>query len=306
MRRLLAVALLAGPLLARAQTAGTIVFSPDARINKTECSAGNTTDEIALAWTITAPDVAHPFRTIPTGEYRVFASASDHDSTRPYCNVTKTGGASSEVTTNPTPLTATSSTMSGVVVKTAALAAAAEKDCSADSTIYVCVLWYEDSGDPDASPYGYAKGTITLKVAAPEKPSVTAVTAGDGALYVKASAPTTGEDPVTWRAKAVDAATSTCVTGTRYSSKVAVGSTARIGGLTNGCPYDVTAYAYSTDGNESPESDPWAGATPQPVEDDWKHYVTEGGRDDGGCQAGAAGLLALLGALGLARLRRRA
>ncbi len=80
-----------------------------------------------------------------------------------------------------------------------------------------------------------------------------------------------------------------------------------MGGLVVGVTYDIAVYGRTQAGNEGP-----AGTTTGKsvvVADFWDvyHDPPYGGRDSGGCSAGAAGPVALLGVAALlARLRRRA
>jgi hypothetical protein len=306
MRRLLAVTLaLAAPLAALAQTSGTILFTPTSPVvNAAQCSASDQTTTISLAW-LTTLTSGSTFNS--NGAYYVFAASSDPGNTTPYCANLTAGGL---VATTPSTPDATLQTGSATV-KTSALAAAAGYDCTADKTIYVCVAWFSDSGaDPFSAPLGgYAKGTVSLSVSGPDQPTVTSVTPGEKALNVKISVPSTGTTADTWRARAVATSDPACGgdTATHTSSSTAIGTAARITGLVNLCPYTVTAVTYSADDNPSPESDPYGVAVaPEPVKDLWDLYTEAGGRDSGGCQAGGLGLLSLLGAAALARIRRRA
>jgi hypothetical protein len=303
MRRLLAIVLAAGPFAAQAQTAGAILFdgSTTSTINAAECS-GQTSAPIALTWTIT-PQTSF----VPTGEYRIFAGNGDLPNTAPpYCYLPGVSGQTAAKITPSSGTPVATGVSSSATVSASALAAGAGYDCTTDQTIFVCVLWYQLSADPNSSPLAYAKGKIVLSVAGPGKPTVTSVTPGDGALNVWATTPdgSSGGNAipaVAWRAKAVagDGVP-------HFSAKVAVDASARIGGLVNGVPYTVTAFSYSANDNESPESDPFGSAVaPQPAANAWEVYKLDGGRDTGGCQSGGAGLGALLGAAALLGIRRR-
>lgn len=303
MRSLLAIALAAGPLAAQAQTAGAIWFdgSSTSTINAAQCS-GQTSDPIALTWTIT-PQTSF----VTTGEYRIFAGNGDLPNTAPpYCYLPGVTGQTAARITPTSGVPDATGVSSSATVSASALAAGAGYDCKTDQTIFVCVLWYQLPADPNASPLAYAKGKIAVSVVGPGKPTVTSVTPGDGALNVSATTPDGASGgnaipAVEWRAKAV-AADGVA----HYSPKVAAGVQARVGGLVNGVPYTVTAFSYSANDNESPESDPFGSqVAPQPSADAWEVYKLEGGRDTGGCQSGAAGLGALLGAAALLGIRRR-
>jgi hypothetical protein len=79
-----------------------------------------------------------------------------------------------------------------------------------------------------------------------------------------------------------------------------------IGGLQNDTEYDVQVLALSPGKNESEATD-IASGKPIFVNDFWRLYRQDGGREQGGCAAGAGGLLALLALVPLAwrRYRRR-
>jgi hypothetical protein len=320
MRRLLAIAiaLVAAPHTAGAQTAGTIFFnaaSTSPTINAAQCN-GAQTDTIALTWTIQLESGAL-FAT--GGEYRIYASTGDPGNVSPFCytpdSVGQTAGL---VPTSPSTPDATIITSSASVTASslvAAVKAAPGYDCTADKTIVVCALWFAASGDLPGSHKGYAKGQVLLKAAAPVKPVVTKVRAGDRALYATMAPGTraTGDAEATeFKAKAVAdlKVCPTCGTTAYLSPMTPLGGEARIDGLTNNVQYIVTAFAYSAEGNESKESDAYTPldpgeVTPRPVRNFWGQYNFDGGRDTGGCDAGPAGLLALLGAAATLRLRRR-
>jgi hypothetical protein len=325
MRRLLAIVLAAGPLAAAAQTSGQILFDGSATsptMNVAQCNGAQSSDTYTLTWTIQLTS-GSTFPTGGGGEYRVFAGTGDPGNTSPFCYMPgATGQTVAEVATDPASPGVTSMTSSASVT-TSALRTAAGYDCTTDKTIYVCVAWYPTTGTPDASFQGYAKGQVNLRVAVPTPPTVGPVAPGDGALYVtvKPGARVTGDATATKvRAKAVaTVCPTTCDATPHYSSIVALDTTKnsaepKISGLSNDIAYAVTAFAYADDGNVSAESDcfrdPAGAATcttvqPVPSADAWRHYKDLGGRDSGGCDAGPAGLLALLGAAALLRLGRR-
>jgi hypothetical protein len=313
MRRLLAILLAAASFAAGAQTAtptaGQILVDGVAApvFNRAKCQTGTVRFDYLLV-----EKTAGAF-TPGKGEITLDGASADKTGTEyPPCHYV--GDGSSGVTMAPlsvAPLPNPSTLSGNVTGGTANLvAASAGFDCtSANKTVYLCAVW-KDASDPPVV-LAYAKGTVSLKVLIPGKPTVTSVSAGDGALYVKATTPadaTTSEAASTWRAKAVarDAALDAEV---HYSPSVGVssgvGDEAKIGGLVNGVAYDVTAYAYSADDNESPASDPAGPYTPVPSADAWEVYELSGGRERGGCQAGGAGLAALACAAVLLRLRRR-
>lgn len=296
MRRLLPLLLAAGPLLARAQTPtaqGSVAFAPDSTVNRAECSTSSAT--MNLEWWV------KPDATFTTGGvFRVYAASADFGTASPYCYTSTTSSvtvkqlvasdisASAQLMTTP------------VSVSTADLASVtAQVGCASGSyTVYVCVQWL----DSTSTVKGYAKGTVTLTLDGPDKPSVTDVQAGDQALHVTLAAASTGIAVAEYRAKAVST-----VDGSVHFSSWGASNAVRVDGLVNGTPYVVTGFTRSAIQNESPESDAFpTNVAPRHVQDAFEHYRAEGGRDSGGCDTGGAGLLALLGAASLLTLRRRA
>jgi hypothetical protein len=319
MRRLLAIILVAGPLVAGAQTAATITFdgsSTSPTIIKAQCNGAQAADTISLAWMIQMIS-GNSFPLGGGGEYRVFAATSDPGNTTPYCYTPGTTGQTvGKVTTTPT-TPAVTSTSSSATVTTSDLASKAGYDCTVDKTITVCVAWYPTSGSADSSFQGYAKGQVNLKVVPPDAPVVDTVQPGGKSLTIWVKTPATTTSTVaasTFRARAVGPDSVE-----HLSDPVAAAGTtpvrARIDGLVDGVLYTVTAFAYSAEGNQSVLSDcyrlPIGAATcttvaPRPVQDAWEFYKAADGRDSGGCDAGPAGMVALLGAVTLLRIRRRA
>lgn len=302
MRRQLLAALLAAsaPLLAAGQTLptlGQILFSPDAVISAEECSSSATT--VGLTWWI-QPDSGF---TVTSGVFRVYASNQDRSGT-PYCFTEADNGSGTIKAKRliSTDITATSDLETVAhPVATSDIASVATTGCATGTfTAYVCVQWLV--GDVVR---GYAKGTVSVKLDGPAKPVIGSVEIGDTRLNVRVKASTATPVATHFRAKAV---ADTDPTDLHLSPLTAVTDEATIGGLTNGVPYRVTAFAYTAEGNPSAESTWVAGDplyTPRPIIDAWERYQALGGVDSGGCQAGAAGLLALLGGAALLRLRRR-
>lgn len=296
MRRLLAIVLAAGPLAAAGQTTGLVTFSPDATINASEC-ASTSTATLQLAWTTTV--VGSVFTS--GGSYAVYASNTDASTTAPFCPTASTTISVKKLATDPTTIDASLQVVPSVNVNTSAVVdAAGMQACTADgSQIYVCVQWTNAAGTIS----GYAKGSLTLKVAAPAAPTVDLVWPGDKALVVDLTDNGGAATATTWRAKAVNEGDANDV---HYSSWGNIKTGIRIDGLQNGVGYTVTAFARSDALNESPESSPYGVAVkPQPVLDAWGGYKAAGGRDTGGCDSGPAGLLAFLGAASLLGIRRR-
>ncbi|MGB8930114.1 MAG: hypothetical protein WCC48_02560, partial [Anaeromyxobacteraceae bacterium] len=281
MRRLLAILLLMPPAAAFSQTTGAIVFSPDAAISKAECDAAATT-QLGLTWIVTL-DTGVVFSS--NGEFRIYAS--DTQPTGNYCAVGTTGVGQIGTVSSPTSVIQSTP----VMVSLSDMLTATGFDCvSGDKTIYVCVHWWSSSLSADK---GYARGTVKLSMAAPVAPTVTRVQAGNGALYVTLAAGTATSSSA---AAATFAAKAVAADGIVHLGSTSSSTDVRIGGLVNGTPYTVTGYAYSAEGNQSPESAAWGTqVAPQPDSNAWEVYGQDGGRDSGGCQSGGAGLLALLG-----------
>jgi hypothetical protein len=128
---------------------------------------------------------------------------------------------------------------------------------------------------------------------------VNRVDAGDGALEVNWSvgAGTAGANQTgTPTSFNVYFATSDAAvtTAQQHISVTGAGTNhARITGLQNGTQYSVQVTALTIGSNESPRSE-IAHGVPQVVNDFWRVYQSDGGKEQGGCAAGGAGVLALL------------
>jgi hypothetical protein len=302
MRRLLACLVAIGPLAAAAQTfpsAGAIGFSPNRAINRAECASATTT--VGVNWQI-LPDSGH---IVSGGFFRVFASNTDLGSS-PWCNTTTAGSIVSKrlIASDLAATSAIETTYHSVLTSDIASVTGTTCGTSGTFTATVCVQWL----DATAAVRGYAKGTVTIVLDGPPAPTVTAVSPGEKALNVTITETAGTPDAVEFKARA----TST-VDGSVHDSGWVAGTSGadiRVEGLVNGHKYTVSAFARSDIENESTKSadyvptNDWQ-VTPQSVRDFWDQYEAANGRDAGGCQAGAAGLLALLGAASLLRLRRR-
>lgn len=308
MRRLLACLVAIGPLAAAAQTfpsAGAIGLSPNRAINRAECASATTT--VGVNWQI-LPDSSY---VVSGGFFRVFASNTDLGSS-PWCNTTSSGSGAGAIVSKrliASDLAATSAieaTYHSVLTSDIASVTGTTCGTSGTFTAYVCVQWWDASASPAVR--GYAKGTVSIVLDGPPAPTVTAVSPGEKALNVTITKTTGLPDSVEFKARA----TSTVDGSTHESGWIAgtSGADIRVEGLVNDVKYTVSAFARSDIENESVKSadfvptNDWQ-VTPQSVRDFWDQYEAANGRDTGGCQAGAAGLLALLGAASLLRLRRR-
>jgi hypothetical protein len=166
-------------------------------------------------------------------------------------------------------------------------------------SIYVCVQ--AKDGNTSAN-LGIAQVTLTLSTARPGPPTgVTATPADDTSLKVSWSPPTSSPSAadyvVTWSTNPNDPspAEKTDITSTTYT----------VTGLQTDTTYTFKVYARTNAGSRSTEFGSVA-AAPVPVADFWDAYQAAGGKEQGGCAAGAAGPVALLGVAALlAALRRR-
>ncbi len=154
-------------------------------------------------------------------------------------------------------------------------------------------------------------GSITLDLLKPPAPQATSADPGDSSLTVNWN-PGSGGSVDAGAGGSSDSWVITAVNQADPNDRHATGRVSgnglrsnRIGGLKNGVTYDVTVQAFSPGGNPSDASNIITG-TPVPVNDFWRIYKNEGGRESGGCAAGAAGMLALLAVpLALRAWRRR-
>jgi hypothetical protein len=178
---------------------------------------------------------------------------------------------------------------------------------SAKTAVFFCVT-LSSVGGTSATP---VTGTLTLDLAPPPAPVATTADPGDSALNVNwtagsgstADAGASGSAvgfsiTATNAADPADTHTTDEITGSGITS-------GRIAGLQNNVLYNVTVQAFSPGGNVSGPSNTIQG-TPVAVNDFWRLYRGDGGREGGGCAAGAAGMLALLAVpLALRAWRRR-
>jgi hypothetical protein len=173
--------------------------------------------------------------------------------------------------------------------------------CSQTSlTLYACVSATVTAGTTTTYT---ATGSIVFDQTLPPAPTITSVVPGDGALEVTfTGGATTTTAPATafsYHATATPHAGGTPTTTTEFT-----GTSIRIEGLTNGTPYDVTVSATSQYGNVGAPSASSPG-TPQVVLNFWRLYGNAGGREEGGCASGPAGVFALLVPIFFALRRRR-
>jgi len=279
MRRLLAILLASGPLVAAALTpdAGVVLFddSTDKFVINAEACA-STTREVSLKWQV-KPDAS--FTT--GGKFNVFVASKDFGATSPYCYTPSDTGVNVRPVTlagNPD-IEAPTASYDALKVLTSDLASVTGgAACDAGTfTTYVCVQWLDSGGNVK----GYAKGTASVELDGPPAPTVDSdVGIGDTRLKVTITPAAGTPATAKFRAKATNASDALDV---HLSALTPVDGTAVIEGLTNDVGYNLTAIPYSAVGNPGDESDPPIGPyIPKDVLDAWELYVIAGGRDSGG------------------------
>jgi Synergist-CTERM protein sorting domain-containing protein len=181
-------------------------------------------------------------------------------------------------------------------------AGATSLSCTGTSTtgeFYLCVNYTPTGGTKVVNA---ASGSPKLDLGKPPTPADVVLGAGDSVLHVswKAGSGGTGTTDgyrVRWGPHngALDGSHDLTDSGTTSFD---------IGGLQNDAEYDVQVLALSPGNNES---DPTASAIGKPifVNDFWRLYRKDGGREQGGCAAGGGGILALLALVPLAWRRHR-
>jgi hypothetical protein len=170
--------------------------------------------------------------------------------------------------------------------------------CSGASiqTLYVCAA---------GSVSGYiATGTINFDQTVPPPPVITTMDAGESSLTVNVTVGVKTASFVADTDRYYAVATRSDKTGVPVTTEDFTGSSKQITGLTDGVVYDVQVFAKSARGNVSSGSTSKSGS-PVPVNDYWKLYRSEGGREEGGCASGPAGVIGLLVPVFFALRRRR-
>jgi hypothetical protein len=297
--RLAAILLFVAPSIALAQTTpttgnGTVTVAENADQDKiisvAEC-LNQKQDNLQITWTFNSGGTA-PF-TLLASDQTACPQSSSNGTTVTAHTVTMTSG----VTTN---------NFSDTQTVANRIAAVFGANCPTTATaLFICVL---DSAN------NVITGSIPLDLAAPPAPVANTPTQGDTALNVSWSQGSGSVDGGTGAANSyrifcepsANAPDGGDIT-TRCADITGQGTTStRVTGLTNGTEYAVEVTAVTLSGNESPHSNRVFG-TPIEIQDFWRLYKTDGGREQGGCAAGAGGLVALLALAPLAwrRWRRR-
>jgi hypothetical protein len=143
--------------------------------------------------------------------------------------------------------------------------------------------------------------TIRFDSKAPPAPAITAVDERDSAIAVTVSVDANDTDTV------IVVATDPSGTQAAREERATPISSIRLGGLTNGTTYSITAQARDAAGNLSELSEA-VPATPVLTSGFFRRYVDAGGSEDGGCSSGggaALGALSAIAGLWLAWRRRR-
>jgi MYXO-CTERM domain-containing protein len=191
-----------------------------------------------------------------------------------------------------------------VVYLTSTMVSAAGKTCDVRSDIFLCFEALRG-----ATKVGTARVTLSVVVDKPNAPVVQSVTPGNGALNVRWDPVNPGLNEsyavVTRTTDPLDPAVVGSAEVVRTSPQVAA-TELRVRDLTNGAVYGVQVVAFSDADNPS-DVDPLnaTSASPVPVADFWQAYKAAGGREQGGCSTGGAGLGALVVLAALAAMRRR-
>jgi Synergist-CTERM protein sorting domain-containing protein len=294
-QRLAAIILLVAPTLGLAQTAGngTVTVAENADQDKVvsiaEC-LNQKQDNLQISWTFNSGG-GGPFTLLASDQTACPQSSSNGTTVTAHTTTMASG-----VTTNNFADTQTVATR---------IAAVFGANCPGTATaLFVCVV--------DSSTNTIITGSIPLDLASPPAPVANEPTPGDGALNVSWSQGTGSVDGGTgaangFRVYCQESATAPADTpiANKCADVTGQGTTSlRVTGLNNGTEYAVEVTAVTLSGNESGHSNRVLG-TPVQIEDFWRLYRADGGREQGGCAAGAGGLAALLALAPVVWYRRR-
>jgi Fibronectin type III domain len=296
-QRLAAILLFAAPSIALAQTAGngTVTVAENADQDKivsvAEC-LNTKQDNLQVTWTFSSGG-AGPF------EVRI----SDQSG----CQISSTTGGTITAKSFTIATNITTNNFADSQAVSNRINQVFGAGCPTTATaLFVCIV--------DDATSTIITGSIPLDLAAPPAPVANDPTPGDNALNVSWSQGSGSVDGGTGAANGFRIfcePSASAPDGGDIATKCAditgQGTTStRVTGLTNGTEYAVEVTAVTLSGNESPHSNRVFG-TPIEIQDFWRLYKSDGGREQGGCAAGAGGLLALLALAPLAwrRWRRR-
>jgi hypothetical protein len=298
-------ALVLAPAVALAQSQTLTIAessNQDNAINLAECS-GARNDNLTLTWTTSG------FTTgTTTGTYEVVASDT--------AGCLDSDPNTKSIDTIPATAANGSYPPSGKTINVAAqlVAMGIKCDSTAPANLIFCARYRAAGGTTAVT--STAEGSIQLDVIAPAAPNATRADPSDSGLIVNWGSGSgsvdagVGGSPTSFKVYCSPGTAGTPATGSianECGTVTGAGTTqARVGGLQNGTTYDVQVTALTIGGNESGRSNTIQG-TPVQVDDFWRGYRGAGGREQGGCGTGAAGLVALLAAapLALRRFRRK-
>ena len=295
-------ALIVAPALAAAQTnpgvgAITFVESTDANenppfINIAEAS-GTSADTLTYYWNIA--NFANG------GSYDIWIADQISSSTAcPAATSSTLTVHSAPVTTGLGATTANQNFVDTATIQSRLSQISVDVTTGTTTQVFLCVNYNPPSGA--AQVVNAASGKIQLDLGVPPTPASVAVSPGDTVLHVSwkqgsGGTGTTDGYRVFWGPH----------NGTLASSHDVSGSGTNgydISGLSNGTDYDVQVAALTKGKNESTRSDIIT-QSPVVVNDFWRLYKADGGREQGGCATGAGSLVALLALAPLAWPRRR-
>jgi len=327
MRRALAlVTLLSVPASALAQAVGSVTFQNNRvnpnTINAGECAVGSNAT-VLVRWT---PQFINNAVGAPVsgGSYIVYGtntapgSTTTTTTTAGQCPVQNTSSGNNILvgivvdTTNSSAPLSTSATISlPLLLQGAGFSQAS--GCPPDgTTVYICVQGVLNDINSSTNNFAIASAAVTVRTVFPSVPVITRVTPGDGALNVYWDAATldTAAQTVNIELMATPIGTTTSsvdTLGPRTRGKFSA-SPARFEGLVNTVIYYMQAQAFTDADNASTFSPAFINTgMPEHVFDFWDIYKNDGGRETGGCGAGAAGpvgLGILLATLALIRRRK--
>jgi len=313
-RALLLATLLAAPTLASAQAAGQVLFQNNRivpnSINAAECDPSSTA-QVTLNWN---PQFINNNTSVPSnGSYLICASNTAPGTNGTQCQCTNSG-------TNVSPVVFAAQVGSNAfgatsaTVSTSGMVTASNFTCGNNgSVVFVCVQGIVNGSNNPQTNFAVASASVTISTSLPQVPVITGITPGDGALNVSWEPGSVGTgsaitQQVEIEVEPIASTTGAFDTGGLRSVGTFGASPARVERLMNTVIYDVRARAFSDTGNVSDFTP--AGVTtgmPMFVNDFWNLYKKDGGRETGGCGAGAAGpvgLGILLATLALIRRRK--
>jgi hypothetical protein len=281
-RAVLLALLLPVPALAQTLTITDSSGSASPTINIAQCE-GTASKSFNFSWTVTSTTTAATFNLEASDTSGCPDATSSNNAHTKALGTSITASNNSGVYPSSGTVNAATTLLPGLNIQCR----------GAQTPVYICVRSFDASGAQISATA--ATATITVDGAQPAPPTGVVVTPGDSALNVSWSSSSSSADGGTSGvASSYRVVATSTVDGTTKTQTV-TGTSARIEGLTIGTTYAVTVVAISTGGNESDPSAAVNG-TPVQVDDFWRLYKSAGGREQGGCSTGAAGLLALVGA----------